>query len=130
MRGASAILVTVLMGAALIAPRRAEGAQVSFPSCCQRHVKHHCINNKKTTPTAERNGQRQLPTFARMYGKWPRIPHRLGRRSHGQLGLRTSQAVFAELVSHPAVSSQTQSNYRVSVARAHQKRGPPTIALS
>jgi hypothetical protein len=41
----------------------------------------------------------------------------------------TAQAIFADLVAHPAVAAQTESRLRISRNRSRQKRGPPTIVL-
>jgi len=49
---------------------------------------------------------------------------------HTQAGLTISAAVYAGVVSHPALSPQAESNYRVSLVRSHQKRGPPSAVLS
>jgi hypothetical protein len=46
--------------------------------------------------------------------------------AHFQTVLPMASAVFAEVVTHPAFSPQTQAKYRISRARSHQKRGPPS----
>ena len=38
-----------------------------------------------------------------------------------------SAAIFAAIVSHPAVHAQTEARYRISFARSSQKRGPPAF---
>lgn len=40
--------------------------------------------------------------------------------------LPAAQAVYAELIVHPAVIAQTESKLRISRARSRQKRGPPS----
>ena len=50
--------------------------------------------------------------------------------SHPDWTLDTAQAVFAGVVSHPAVAPQTESKRRVSADRSRHKRGPPAISLS
>jgi hypothetical protein len=42
--------------------------------------------------------------------------------------LPTAQAIFAELVAHPAVTAQTESKLRISLNRSRQKRGPPSLS--
>jgi len=118
-RTLSAILLTIAMGLPMAAPLFASG-ETALPICCRRNGKHHCMAKMShamdlgTTPTVS------LPQT-----KCPQFPKMLGVTSHGRLGFSTSTAVFAGIVSHPALSPQTQSNYRVSLLRSHQKRGPP-----
>jgi hypothetical protein len=38
-----------------------------------------------------------------------------------------SPAIFASIVSHPAVHAQCEARYRISFTRTHQKRGPPIL---
>jgi hypothetical protein len=38
------------------------------------------------------------------------------------------QAIFAELIAHPAITAQTESKLRISLNRSRQKRGPPSSA--
>lgn len=39
-----------------------------------------------------------------------------------------AQAIFAELIAHPAVAAQTESKLRISRNRSRQKRGPPSLS--
>jgi hypothetical protein len=41
--------------------------------------------------------------------------------------LNTSSAIFAALLSHPAVQCQTDALGRISFSRSRQKRGPPAL---
>jgi hypothetical protein len=36
-------------------------------------------------------------------------------------------AIFAALVSHPAIQQQTEARARISFSRSRQKRGPPAL---
>jgi len=118
-RTLSAILLTIVMGLPMAAPLFASGEN-ALPACCRRDGKHHCMG--KMSPAIE-VGTADVVSAAQT--KCPQFPKMLGVSSHSQLGLNTSTAVFAGIVSHPALSPQTQSNYRVSLLRSHQKRGPP-----
>ncbi|HEY0263340.1 MAG TPA: hypothetical protein VGC07_02350 [Granulicella sp.] len=40
-------------------------------------------------------------------------------------GPPAAQAIFADLVAHPAVAAQTESKLRIARSRSRQKRGPP-----
>lgn len=123
MRTLSAILLSILMGLPIAAPLFASG-EPSLPACCRRDGKHHCMRSVSPGTTGE-----SAVGVSRAEAKCPQFPRTLGLTSRGQPGLTASAAVFAEIVSHPAVSPQAQSNYRVSLVRAHQKRGPPSVVL-
>jgi hypothetical protein len=43
--------------------------------------------------------------------------------------LLTGDAIFAELMSHPAVVAQTECKWRIARDRSRQKRGPPFLLL-
>jgi hypothetical protein len=107
------------MGFPMTAPLFAS-AEKALPACCRRDGKHHCIGK-----TSAQIDVGSVPAVSGARTNCPQFPKMLGVTSHGQFGLSTSTAVFAEIVSHPALSPQTQSNYRVSLLRSHQKRGPP-----
>ena len=118
-RTLSAILLTIVMGLPMAAPLFASG-ETALPACCRRNGEHHCMG--KSMPQIDVG---TAPAVSAAQTKCPQFPKMLGVSSHNQLGLSTSTAVFAGVVSHPALSPQTLSNYRVSMLRSHQKRGPP-----
>jgi hypothetical protein len=107
------------MGLPMAMPLFASG-EPALPACCRRDGKHHCMG--KISPAIDLG---TAPLLSAAQTNCPRFPKMLTVNSHSQLGLSTSTAVFAEIVSHPALSPQTLSNYRVSLLRSHQKRGPP-----
>jgi hypothetical protein len=121
-RTLSAIALSILMGLPIAAPLLASG-EPTLTACCRREGKHHCM--KRSDPRIEGGS---APSISRT--KCPQFPLTMGGTVHDQIGLGASAAVFAEIISHPAVSPQTLSNYRVSLVHSHQKRGPPTNALS
>jgi hypothetical protein len=120
----SAIALSILMGLPISAPLLVSGER-TLTACCRRDGKHHCM--KRADPGIEGGS---APSIRRTEAKCPQFPQTMGVTVHGQIGLGASAAVFAEIISHPAVSPQTLSNYRVSLVRSHQMRGPPTSALS
>lgn len=124
MKTASAILLLIVLGMPLGAPLLADVNVASVPACCRRDGKHHCMKTEASTDTGEQ------PAFTRIETKCPQCPRALSPTVHSQLGLSLSASVFAEIVSHPALSPQTETSYRISLARSHQKRGPPAIVLS
>ena len=118
-RTLSAILLTIVMGLPMAMPLFASG-ETALPACCRRDGKHHCMGKSMLQMDIG-----TTPAVSAAQSKCPQFPKMLGVSSHSQLGLSTSTAVFAGIVSHPALSPQTLSNYRVSLLRSHQKRGPP-----
>jgi len=118
-RTLSAILLTIAMGLPMAAPLFAS-TENALPACCRRDGKHHCMGKSMFQMDVGTS-----PAISSAQTKCPHFPTILAVNRHSQLGLTTSTAVFAGIVSHPALSPQTQSNYRVSLARSHQKRGPP-----
>jgi hypothetical protein len=117
-----AIVVVLFAGLPCAVPLFAAGAESTIAACCRRDGKHHCTKTAVTSDSA-------LPTISQDM-KCPMSPRAFTTPIHSHAGLATSAAVFAEVVSHPALSPQTLSNYRVSLMRSHQKRGPPTAVLS
>jgi len=125
-RTLSAILLTITMGLPMAGPLFASG-ESSVPACCRRSGKHQCMQMMLSSAGA---GSQSMPAFSGAGMKCPLLPRVMASSSHRQVGLSTSAAVFAEIVSHPAVSPQSQCNYRVSLGRSHHKRGPPSAVQS
>jgi len=112
------------MGLPIAATLLASGA-AALPACCRRDGKHRCM--RRADLRIERG---PAPSISGTEAKCLQFPQTMGVMIHGPIGLSVSAAVFAEIISHPAVAPQTLSNYCVSLVRWHQKRGPPTSALS
>ena len=62
--------------------------------------------------------------------KCPCCPHFTTASQVQSVPPGVGKAVFAGLVSHPAVCSQTEAGYRVSRSRSQHKRGPPVLIFS
>jgi hypothetical protein len=120
----AAIALSILLGLPITAPPLASREQ-TLTACCRRDGKHHCM--ERADPRIEGGS---APSISRTKAKCPYFPQTMGVTVHGQMGLGADAAVFAEMIPHPAVPSQTLSNYRVSLVRSHPKRGPPTGAFS
>jgi hypothetical protein len=116
-------VLSMVMILPIAAPLFASGEQ-TLPACCRRDGKHHCALSVDSTRESS-----SAPSISSTRTKCPQFPQTMGVTVH-QVGLGTSAAVFAEIISHPAVSPQALSNYRVSLVRSHQKRGPPSNLLS
>jgi len=69
------------------------------------------------------------PTFSTIPQRCPAHPAMVTSVRHGDLSLHTASLIFAEVVSHPSVKTQTQARARASLDRSRQKRGPPSDLL-
>jgi hypothetical protein len=123
-RTAWSILLLVVFGTSLIGPALSADGDSNLPACCRRNGRHQCA-------MIDSMGQQESPAgpaiqSARM--KCPVFP-KVGPVSaySKAFGLRTSEAIFASIVRHPAVQPQIEALYRVSFSRASQKRGPPSL---
>jgi hypothetical protein len=98
-------------------------SEANLPACCRRSGKHHCM-----MAMAERTklvGDK--PEFGAPPEKCPFAPsHAITVPAHDLLGVLSGSAIFAGLVSHPAVYPQTLAQWRINRDRSNQKRGPPT----
>jgi len=65
------------------------------------------------------------PQFRAPVEKCPYCPAAVVASHSNPLAAPTSQAIFAEIVSHPALAAQTESKWRIARDRSRQKRGPP-----
>ncbi len=92
-----------------------------LPACCRRGGEHHCAMAVGEAPSAETQIKSESPV----------CPFRSqdGTVAFAVAYLPAPSAIlFASLESHPSVHEQTHAAGRVSQARCHQKRGPPTAA--
>ena len=98
-------------------------SEANLPACCRRNGKHHCMMSM-----AEREKLAgDKPAFAAPPDKCPFAPsHALIAPNRDQVGLLPGRAIFAGLISHPAVYSQVLAQWRINRERSNQKRGPPT----
>src|SRR5690242_15637483 len=117
MRRVTAILVVALVSLSLIAPAVFAAAdQSALPSCCRRDGNHHCASNQRDSTSGTLLKAARCPVFP--------VAKALPGRSF-TAGPTDSPAMFAGLVSHPAVHTQTSGFRRRSLDRSSQKRGPP-----
>ena len=96
-------------------------AEAGLPLCCRRSGKHHCAMLEM--------GQRQGHGISVVAERCPYSPAVAPVLHLASYAPPSDAAVFAELVSHPAVHAQTDARYRVAFDRARQKRGPPAVDL-
>jgi hypothetical protein len=85
---------------------------------------HHCTmlmrSTGLSTPGVNLSGIPQ---------RCPEYPAAVTLTQHGDLSIHNSSLIFAEIVSHPAIKTQTQARARVALDRSRRKRGPPTELL-
>ena len=121
-------LLSILLLAAFFLPvvsslRAAAQGEARLPACCRRGGAHHCAMGMHMGAGGE-DGDRQPQVRARMEA-CPCCPATAAGVHVDSLSAPTAQAVFAEMVRHPAGGAQTECKWRMARDRARQKRGPP-----
>lgn len=122
-----AIALLVVLGLPLASPLFAQSAESggSLPACCRRHGTHHCMTGFDTfSSSASSSSQFRAP-----FERCPYYPAATLAVRSGWITLPVRGAIFAGLVSHPAVVAQTQSMWRIARDRSRQKRGPPAPSI-
>jgi hypothetical protein len=119
MRRVWAILLLAMFSFSLIEPTAfAPDPDSKLPPCCRRDGKHHCAMT--ADQVASSSGPSLRADRCAVFPVAQAIPARQAVSLPGVAGV-----VFAGLLSHPAVTSQTEALCRISYSRAGQKRGPP-----
>jgi hypothetical protein len=123
----AAILLLLIFAATPAAPLLAavSNSKSALPACCRRDGQHHCMAGMMGQDQPLNDGA----TFRAQRQSCPYCPADLSVSHHFDSGLAPAQAVFAALVSHPAVHAQTQSKRRIASDRSRNKRGPPPAIL-
>ena len=125
MQRASAILLLVQFSLSLIAPALFAGSDVNLPACCRKDGKHHCSMQGGTS------GMDDQASGAGIQGvkaKCPSFPKGEAAPASAKAGAPVQAQVYiAAVVSYPAASAHAETQYRVSLNRAWQKRGPPSL---
>jgi len=109
----------VALSYSVIAPALFADSESNLPECCRRNGEHQCtMKTHDASSTAGSAFQlvERCPAF-------PLAPAVTGNAAAAVL--RTPGAIFAALVSHPAIQRQTEALGRISFSRSRQKRGPP-----
>jgi hypothetical protein len=98
----------------------------NLPACCRRDGKHHCVMTK----TERSEQENDKPVFTAPIEKCPYSPPAiLGTHHPMTFALPSRQLVYAESVTHPVGTAQTESKLRISRDRARGKRGPPAFSI-
>jgi hypothetical protein len=122
----SAFLV-LLFSLPLIAPALAltGDPQNQLPICCRKNGAHRCSELMDQQAVLEQS----KPRISAPCPHCPAYPDVVTSVRHADLAAPTSAAIFARLVSHPALHAQTEAHARVALDLSRQKRGPPTHSL-
>jgi hypothetical protein len=120
------IIFLFLFSVQLISPvlALAASSDANLLACCRRNGAHHCIMKMQQ---AESSGPGI--SLSAIPQRCPAYPALIPSVRHGDLSFHVASLIFAEIVSHPAVKTQTQARARVALDRSRQKRGPPTDLL-
>jgi hypothetical protein len=120
------IVLLVIFSFPLISPVLAltSGSDASLPACCRRNGAHHCMLKMQT---AESTGS--AVSLSATPPRCPAFPAVVTPVKHGDLSFRAASLIFAEIVSHRSVRTQTEARARVALDRSRQKRGPPVDLL-
>ncbi|MEI9978594.1 MAG: DUF2946 family protein [Edaphobacter sp.] len=122
MRKLLAITLLALLGLPLIQPLFALTAknEANLSACCRRGGKHQCMGDRSQSTSRD-------PQFQAPAEKCPYCPASIAIVQGNAFVPPTAQAIFAELIAHPAVVAQTESKLRISRNHSRQKRGPPAF---
>jgi hypothetical protein len=107
----------------LILPVFLSSKNLTVPACCRKDGKHHCMMHPAQVYDSG-------PSVSSITTKCPCCPHFTLASGMHSFAASTAEAVYSGLIRHPAVTPQTEANYRVSYDRSRQKRGPPSLILS
>jgi hypothetical protein len=125
------VFLLLFFGLPLIAPALAltGGPENQLPICCRKNGAHRCAQSMMMESIADQAELGQTPVASTRYTHCPAYPEVVTLAHHLNLAAPTSAAIFAELLSHPALHAQTEARARVALDLSRQKRGPPTNSL-
>ena len=126
------ISLLAVFGLPLFAPLLALGqrAEDNLPACCRRNGTHHCAMSM-AAPTEPAASDRKASRWNAPVGQCPYCPASVATGHHREtFAAPPAQAIYAELLRHPAGSVQTESRRRIARDRSRRKRGPPILSLA
>jgi hypothetical protein len=124
MQRVSTILLLVMFSLSLITPAMIVDPESKLPACCRKDGQHHC----SMLNMGEQQGRPSGPEVKSLGSKCPFFLQGGAAPASGKLGTMSPGGVFfAAIVSHPTAHAQTQAQYRVSLSRSWQERGPPAL---
>src|SRR4051794_32962004 len=115
MRRSIAILIALVFSWMLILPAFAASAESGLPGCCRKNGKHHCMRTQSPSESGD--------SWVAVGPKCPYLSQSTTASHIDTFAPGIGQAIFADIIRHPAVSPQTEAGYRASYLRSKQKRG-------
>jgi hypothetical protein len=102
-------------------------SDASLPACCRRDGKHHCaMLARYQRLKQDQSGQPAVRTSA---GSCPYRSMLFSPAAPRAAGLPAFRDFHARLVSYPTIVLQAALKARISEARSHYKRGPPSFLV-
>jgi hypothetical protein len=124
MHRVAAALLLCVFSFTLIGPVLFARQESKLPACCRKDGRHHCSMANMGASSSESSG----PNLQAANSRCPVYPSNGVAPAMAKAGVPTLAAeFFAGVVSHPAGHAQTEARRRVSLSRACQKRGPPSL---
>jgi len=121
MRRLWAITLFVALGLPALLPfLAATSPESNLPPCCRRGGRHHCAMMAMAEQSSQTTSLRQEPAAC------PYRSQSLPAARTFSFYPRAALYYYAAAIQHPAIHAQTAVKRLVSVARSHQKRGPPS----
>ena len=121
---ATAVAVLMFLALPLCLPLAQLRSESSLPACCRRNGKHHCASMVRF-----RSSNQDQPTEPGFRSTTHPCPYRsmlfAPLASHAA-AVPPRSSSWTQLVAYPAVIVQTVLQARISEARSHPKRGPPS----
>src|SRR5258708_29832491 len=108
-----------LIGQAFFVAPDPEG---KLPACCRRDGKHHCGAAKDEREHRHKN----QPAVQGARPRCAEFPGAIASPSSLAV-MVAAPGVSVSTVTQPATEAEAETQYRVSLARAWQKRGPPSF---
>lgn len=120
-RRSLAIGLLGLFSALSLVPLVSSDPQSNLPACCRRDGKHHCSMMQVDEPSAQSSG------LSAVAPRCPLFPKLTAGAGSIQLYPLVTRASSVSIVNQSSAHMQAEVEHRVSPARAHQKRGPPSL---
>jgi hypothetical protein len=125
MRRVPAILLVFLFGFSLIGPALFVDAESNLPACCRRDGKHHCGMLDRDMVETSSSG----PALDVLRTKCPLFPSGGAVLPNYGVALPGAPRMAAISIAVAILSpAQAEAGYRISLNRAHHKRGPPALS--